>query len=66
MVRGKPSFYWHYDTAEQLAEAYNKLKAAGFTVRRPRNSGWKILVIGKEGQQDLFEQVEKILDTQAQ
>lgn len=65
-MKKKPTIYWHYDNALQLAEAYNKLKAAGFTVRRPRNSGWKILVIGKEGQQDLFDQVEKILDAQAQ
>lgn len=60
-MKKKPTIYWHYDTAAQLADAYNKLKAAGFTVCRPRNSGWKILVIGKKGQTDLFEQVEKAL-----
>lgn len=47
-MKNKPSLYWHYDTAKQLAEAYTKLKASDFTVSRPRNSG-------------LFEQVEKAL-----
>lgn len=60
-MKNKPTLFWHYDTAAELAIAYDKLKAAGFTVSRPKNSGWKILVIGMKGQTDLFEQVQKVL-----
>ena len=60
-MENKPTISWLCVSAEEAKVEKAKLKTSGFKVKLARNAKFKIIVIGKKGQNDLFEQVEKAL-----
>lgn len=60
-MKNKPTISWLCVSAEEAKVEKAKLKAVGFKVKLARNAKFKVIVTGKKGQTDLFEQVEKAL-----